>query len=44
MLRKATFDDYINTYRKRLKDYGFSDDDIEVLLEKIATDYEPFEL
>lgn len=39
---KATFDDYIYTYRERLKKYGFSDDDIEILLEKIASDYEPF--
>ena len=39
---KATFDDYIYTYRERLKRYGFSDGDIEILLEKIAADYEPF--
>ena len=41
---KATFEDYIHTYRERLKSYGFSEEDIEVLLEKIAADYEPFVL
>ncbi|MCL2433110.1 MAG: hypothetical protein FWD16_01130 [Clostridia bacterium] len=41
---KATFDDYIYTYRERLKRFGFSDGDIEVLLERIAADYEPFVL
>ena len=41
---KETFDDYIYTNRENLKSYGFSDEDIEVLLEKIAEDYEPFEL
>ena len=39
---KETFEDYIQSYRKRLKSYGFSDADVEVLLEKIAADYEPF--
>jgi len=41
---KTTFDDYIYTYRTRLESYGFSEEDIGVLLEKIAADYEPFEL
>jgi len=40
----ATFEDYINSYRIKLQSYGFSEDDIEVLLEKITADYEPFEL
>jgi len=39
---KETFDDYILSYRKKLKNYGFSDEDAEFLLEKIAADYEPF--
>ena len=39
---KETFESYLYSYRKRLKSYGFSEEDIEVLLEKIAADYEPF--
>jgi len=39
---KETFESYIHSYRERLIKYGFSDEDIEVLLEKIAADYEPF--
>jgi len=41
---KETFDDYVRINRENLKTYGFSEEDIEVLLEKIIADYEPFEL
>ncbi|MCI1965766.1 MAG: helix-turn-helix domain-containing protein [Oscillospiraceae bacterium] len=37
-----TFDKYIEYYRKLFKDYGFSDEDIEVLLERKSQDYEDF--
>ena len=38
----STFEDYTKSYQKKLDNYCFSKDDIEVLLEKIAADYEPF--
>ena len=39
-----TFDKYIGSYRKQIEEYGFSDEDIEVLLERKALDYEEFKL
>ena len=39
---KETYESYMQSYRDKLKSYGFSDEDTEVLLEKIAADYEPF--
>ena len=39
---KETFESYMQSYRNQLKSYDFSDEDTEVLLEKIAADYEPF--
>lgn len=39
-----TFEKYIEIYRNEFKRYGFSDEDIAVLLERKALDYEDFEL
>lgn len=37
-----TLEKYIEHYRKLFKEYGFSDEDIEVLLERKSQDYEDF--
>lgn len=39
-----TFDKYIEYYRTLFQQYGFSDEDIEILLERKAFDYEEFKL
>lgn len=40
----VTFESYMAHYKKLFQEYGFTDEDIEVLLERKALDYEEFEL